>query len=141
MIYYICQRFAILKMMHILSDNEFNSLMATALDSLPAKHTSKLQNVLITFNDEPSDLQKVQLQLSRGRTLFGLFEGVPLTLRAQSSGITSGGIQKPDIITLFKIPLCLASDNEEDLAQKIKEVLWHEIAHYFGLSHEDIDKL
>jgi predicted Zn-dependent protease with MMP-like domain len=40
--------------MYEVSDADFNDLMASALDELPPEYTSRLNNVLITFENYPS---------------------------------------------------------------------------------------
>ncbi len=122
--------------MDIPTDDIFSGMMSRALDELPEKYTSKLDNVLITYEDEPSLDQRKKLKLACNQSLFGLYEGIPLTKRGNGF---SG--QLPDKITLFKLPLFYSSHSEEELRARIKHTLWHEIAHYFGLDHDRIHEL
>ena len=126
----------ILKCMDIPTDDIFSGMMGRALDELPEKYTSKLDNVHITYEDEPSPEQRKKLKLACNQSLFGLYEGIPLTKRGNGF---SG--QLPDKITLFKLPLFYSSHGEEELKAHIKHTLWHEIAHYFGLDHDRIHEL
>ncbi len=123
--------------MGIPTDDDFSKLIAGSLDELPEKYTSKLSNVIITYEDEPSEEQRKRLKLACNQSLFGLYEGIPLTKRGNGF---SG--QLPDKITLFKLPLFYfsAGDNIKFKAQ-VKHTLWHEIAHYFGLDHDRIHDL
>lgn len=119
------------------TDDEFSDMISRALDELPSKYTSRLKNVLITYEDEPDPDQRKKLGLGCGQSLFGLYEGIPLTQRGNGF---SG--QLPDKITLFKIPLFhFAGGDEDKLRARIKHTLWHEIAHYFGLNHDHIQGL
>lgn len=118
------------------TDDEFSTLIGNALDELPDKYTSRLDNVVITYEDEPTIAQRKKLKLACNQSLFGLYEGVPLTKRGNGF---SG--QLPDKITLFKLPLLYASSDDDDFKKRIKHTLWHEIAHYFGLDHERIHEL
>lgn len=123
--------------MDIPTDKEFSKFIADALDELPEKYVSKLDNVIITYDDEPSEEQRKKLKLACNQSLFGLYEGIPLTKRGNGF---SG--QLPDKITLFKFPLLHHSGgNEEKFKAQIKHTLWHEIAHYFGLDHDRIHEL
>lgn len=123
--------------MQLPTDKEFSKLIAQALDELPEKYTSKLDNVFITYEDEPSGDQRSKLKLACHQTLFGLYEGIPLTKRGNGF---SG--QLPDKITLFKLPLFhFAAGDEAKFKSQIKHTLWHEIAHYFGLDHDRIHQL
>lgn len=119
--------------MNTVSDGEFANLIGEALDELPEKYTSKLDNVFITYEDEPTAEQRQKLKLACNQTLFGLYEGVPLTRRGNP--VTG---QLPDKITLFKQPLFMASKDHADFKKRIKHTLWHEVAHYFGLDHDRI---
>jgi predicted Zn-dependent protease with MMP-like domain len=119
----------------MVSDEQFDELMHRAIDSLPKERIEHMQNVAILFEDDPSDEQRVKLQLRDDQTLFGLYEGVPLSRR---QGMPS---QLPDKITHFKGPLQWASNSIADLGEHIRHTLWHEIAHYYGLDHSDIGRL
>lgn len=119
-----------------ISDAAFNDLIAETLDELPAEYTSRLNNVLITYEDEPSPEQRLKLKLRGRETLFGLYEGIPLTSR---NGNYSGVV--PDRITLFKLPMLHASSDLTALRAQVKHTLWHEIAHYFGLDHARIHEI
>lgn len=118
--------------MEVPSDKEFDRLVTEALDSLPKKYTSRLQNVAILYEDLPTPEQRTSVHLHGNQTLLGLYEGLPLPGR--------GGAVKllPDKITLFKIPLAMSSNNQKALEENIRHTLWHEMAHYFGLDHKQI---
>lgn len=119
-----------------LSDEEFNRLIAETLDELPGEYTGRLENVLITYEDEPSPEQRERLKLRGGETLYGLYEGVPLTRRGNGYNMVL-----PDRITVFKLPLLRVSADMESLRAQVKHTLWHEIAHYFGLDHDRIHEI
>lgn len=121
--------------MHV-SDQQFNDYIAQSLDELPSKYTSKLNNVLITYEDDPSPEQRVKLHLRCNETLFGLYEGVPLPARGAGYQMVL-----PDKITIFKNPILHATNNESALKAQVKHTLWHEIAHYFGLNHDRIHQI
>ena len=82
--------------------------------------------------DMPTSEQARAAKLKPGNMLLGLYEGVPLSKR--------GGNLKllPDTITLFQIPIEMTSNSKEQLIGQIKNTVWHEVAHYFGLDHEKI---
>lgn len=122
-----------------LSDNEFEALVAQALDNLPQERISGLDNLAITYEDEPSSEQRQKLQLRGSQTLFGLYEGIPLTKRAAASSLFSGTpMILPDKITIFKKPILATCSNIEEAREQVKHTLWHEIAHYYGLNHDQI---
>lgn len=122
--------------MHQVSDEQFNDFIASSIDELPEKYTSRLNNVLITYEDEPSEEQRHRLSLRCNETLFGLYEGVPLTARGNSYNMVL-----PDKITIFKNPMVRAVPDLIALKGQVKHTLWHEIAHYFGLNHDRIHEI
>lgn len=119
-----------------LTDERFDQLISRAMDELPQKYIIGLNNVAITYADEPSDEQKQKMKLDSHHLLLGLYEGIPLTQRGNGYSFVL-----PDKITLFKNSILAVVDSEEELAEQIKRTLWHEIAHYYGLNHNRIDEL
>ena len=118
--------------MQELTDERFQELIEEALGELPQRSRDHLHNVAILYEDEPTPEQRVQLDLLPYQSLYGLYEGIPLT---QRQGQTT---TLPDRITLFKLPILASSANETELKEQIKHTLWHEVAHYYGLNHDDI---
>lgn len=121
--------------MEIISDEHFQELIDRAFDSLPVMHRDRVQNVAILFADEPTPEQREELRLRHDQTLLGLYQGIPLSRRQGSLMLL------PDRITLFKLPLLMQAANEQELYQEIRHTLWHEIAHYYGLNHDQIHEL
>lgn len=117
-------------------DEAFDALITEVMDELPKEYIERLNNVAITYADEPSEQQRIKLKLHCNQTLFGLYEGVPLTKRGSGYNLVL-----PDKITIFKNPLLSVSGNIFDLKQNTKHTLWHEIAHYYGLDHDRIHSL
>ncbi|MBA2279278.1 metallopeptidase family protein [Candidatus Saccharibacteria bacterium] len=122
--------------MHEVSDDEFSKLIAELMDELPKEYISGLKNVLITYEDEPSADQLNKQKLAPYQTLFGLYEGVPLTNRGAGYQLVL-----PDRITIFKKPILNNSADLKTFRAQVKHTLWHEIAHYYGLNHERIHEI
>jgi len=119
-----------------ISDEQFDHLISSAMDELPQEYITGLDNVAILYADEPDEYQRQRSHLHPGSLLLGLYEGIPLTKRG--AGYT---FVLPDKITLFKRPILAIVRNEAQLREQIKRTLWHEIAHYYGLEHSDIDRI
>jgi predicted Zn-dependent protease with MMP-like domain len=119
-----------------ISDKEFEQIIADAIDSLPEKYTSRMDNVAIVYEDDPSPEQRTELALRCNQTLFGLYQGIPLTRRGIGYNMVL-----PDKITIFKNPLLAASRDHAHLQDNVRHTLWHELAHHFGLGHDRIHEL
>ena len=118
-----------------MADDMFTQLVRKAISELSSDHIEALDHVSVLVADEPDATQLQKLKVRKDHLLLGLFEGVPRTRR---SGYESGLL--PDTITIFKKPLVELSANDRDLYENIKRTVWHEIAHYYGLSHEEMDE-
>jgi predicted Zn-dependent protease with MMP-like domain len=119
-----------------LSDSEFDLLITRAMDELPQKYIKGLENVAIVYADVPDENQRAKAHLQENNLLLGLYEGIPLTKRGAGYNFVL-----PDKITLFKYPILAVSQTAEQLFERIKRTLWHEIAHYYGLDHDRIHEL
>ena len=119
-----------------LTDEQFDEMISKAMNELPQEYIEGLNNVAILYADEPDENQRGKAHLDDHHMLLGLYEGIPLTQRG--GGYT---FVLPDKITLFKNSLLLvAEDDPARLFQEVKRTLWHEMAHFYGLSHGDMDK-
>lgn len=117
-------------------DQTFEEIVADGIDAIPEKYASRINNVAFVTQDEPTLEQRQKMHLQAYETLFGLYEGIPLTKRGIGYNLVL-----PDKITIFKQPLENASHNLADLKEKVRHTVWHEVAHYFGLGHEQIHRL
>jgi len=115
------------------TDENFDDLITRAMEELPQEYIKNMQNVAIVMQDEPTEEQRARLKLRGDTLLLGLFEGVPRTMQ---TGNEAGLI--PGKITLFKRHIRAVAHDEGSYYQQIKRTLWHEIAHYYGLSHNDM---
>jgi predicted Zn-dependent protease with MMP-like domain len=117
------------------SDDEFQSLINQALSELPGEHVKNIKNIAILYEDIPTPEQRLKTNLHDNQTLLGLYEGVPLSQRQGLSRVY------PDKITLFRRPLQGRANTPAELKEEIKHTLWHEVAHYYGLDHDQIRNL
>jgi predicted Zn-dependent protease with MMP-like domain len=117
--------------------DDFEALVAEAIDGIPAEFARRLENVAIVIEDEPSPALLASLGLDERRTtLFGLYQGVPLHARPHDF---AGNL--PDRITIFRGPLERACRSRAELARQVRTTVVHEIAHFFGLDDARIRRL
>ncbi len=118
-----------------ISDEQFAKMVGRSMDIL-SKQMEDVKNVGIVIADEPTPEQRQKLALRSHETLFGLYEGIPLTKRTNNySGVL------PDKITIFKLPMLQRVSNIQELQEEVHKTLWHELAHHFGLDHDRIHDL
>ncbi len=116
-----------------ISDTAFEEIIAEAIDTLPEHFLEHAKNVAIVWADEPTPEQREKLRLRGNQSLFGLYEGIPLTRRGDGYNLVL-----PDKITIFKHPTLAYCDSVIAVKRQVKHTLWHEIAHHYGLDHEHI---
>jgi predicted Zn-dependent protease with MMP-like domain len=93
-----------------------------ALDTLPPDLAGLMDNVAIVIENEPPP----------GKSLLGLYHGVPLTRRSSYYG----GVL-PDKISIYRGPLERHYGRDATrLHTEVRRVVLHEIAHHFGISDE-----
>lgn len=112
---------------------EFEKIVKEGISNIPEKFLRKLDNVAIVIEDEPTPIQKNKLNIHSNWTLLGLYEGVSQTRRG-----TGYNAVLPDKITIFRKPIEKEARDEEDLKEIVKNTVWHEIAHHFGMSESQV---
>lgn len=111
---------------------KFEALVEEALAGLPRRFKKLLHNIAFIVEDSPPE------RPSRGAfrgTLLGLYHGVPFKHRGSFYGNVA-----PDIIVIYQKPIETLSSSDEEIRDRVKEVVLHEIGHYFGLSEEELRK-
>jgi predicted Zn-dependent protease with MMP-like domain len=114
----------------------FEQHVSDSLATIPKRFRDAMRNIVIVVEDEPSAALLRQMEIDPPDTLFGLYQGVPLTERRWDYGNAL-----PDRIILFQGPHEREAQDEDDLIVSIAETLIHEVGHYFGLSEEEIEAI
>jgi predicted Zn-dependent protease with MMP-like domain len=114
----------------------FTELVQEALDGIPRRFRDAMKNVAVVVEDEPTQELLDDMDMDPGDTLFGLYHGTPLTQRGSGYGNVL-----PDRISIYRLPIEAACEDEEDVRQCIAETVIHEFGHYFGLSEEEIEEI
>jgi len=116
--------------------DELEEYIDAGIAALAPEYRAKIENVAILVEDEPSDEVREREGLSRHETLLGLYHGVPLAVRGDGYGV---GETMPDTITLYRKPiLAEAHETDGDVARVVRETIWHEFGHYFGLDEDEV---
>ncbi|MGH9133618.1 MAG: metallopeptidase family protein [Ilumatobacteraceae bacterium] len=101
----------------------FEQLVAAALDDLPGELQPVLDNVVVQIADRDPDEPD----------LLGLYDGVPHTERTGHEG--------PDVVTIYRLALCEACDDADELADEVYVTVIHEIAHAAGIDDDRLHEL
>lgn len=112
---------------------DFERIVEELINRLPEYFKKNMENVGIVLEESPP-VELLNKMGIRGGKLLGLYQGVPLPKR----GLGYNGVL-PDKIILFTKEIEEEAKRENiPLVEKIKNVLYHEIGHYFGLSEEEL---
>jgi predicted Zn-dependent protease with MMP-like domain len=112
---------------------EFERLVARALDQLPTRFAELLENVVVVVEDEPTaeDLLSVGLDPDKD-DLLGLYQGVPQPDR------DSFYDSLPDRVVLYRLPIVSLCTTHDEVVDEVRDTLIHELGHHFGLSDDDM---
>ena len=119
-----------------MTDARFEELVAEALQRIPRRFREAMQNVALVVEDEPTPAVLAEAGITPPDTLYGLYEGTPLTERDWGHVV-----DLPDRVTIFRNPIVEDADHEDDVVRAIGETVIHEFGHHFGLSEEEIDEV
>ena len=114
----------------------FIRLVNRALRDLPHEYKRRLENVEVLVKRRPDAQDRRAAGLARGETMYGFYQGVPLTERGADYGLAL-----PDTITIYQEPLEQDFPNEAELVREIGATVLHELAHFFGISDEHLEEL
>jgi predicted Zn-dependent protease with MMP-like domain len=120
-----------------LTPKEISDEAARVLDQLPEEFRTRLHNVEIVVQKRPTKSQLRAMGMDPHEyTIYGLYEGVPLPERS-----TMFPPILPDKVTIFSDPLLRDFSDPVELREQIRLTVIHEIAHYFGMDDDEIEKL
>lgn len=111
--------------MYKMTDEEFETAIQDALDSIPDELFYELENVVILTADDSEE------------GMLGLYDGLPLTERDGDYGFGDF----PDTITIFKAPHERLEGGREEILEEVRKTVIHEVGHYFGMSEEQIEQM
>jgi len=96
---------------------QFESLVQTAIDSIPEEFEPYLDNVEFVVEE------------SSPESLMGLYHG---------AGALHTGEGLPDRITLYKRSHERAATTMKDLIEEVRRTILHEVGHHFGMEEHDL---
>ena len=116
--------------------DRFERLVIEAITLIPKRFRREMKNLALVVEDEPAAAVLHDLEIEPPDSLYGLYQGIPLTERHWDHGN-----HLPDKITIFQRPIEEDCEDEDDIRAMIGETLIHEVGHYFGVSEEEIAEI
>jgi predicted Zn-dependent protease with MMP-like domain len=113
--------------------HRFGRLVGKALRDLPPQFRERIENVEVLIEDEPDPALLADLDVPAGSTLFGLYQGIPLTQRDSAYTMVI-----PDRLTIFQRPIEEACASDWEIRHQVQKTVIHEIAHYFGINDQQL---
>ncbi len=114
----------------------FERLVEEALRAIPRRFRDEMRNVAVVVEDQPPPHVLAEMEVDPSDSLFGLYQGTPLSERAWAHGNTL-----PDRISIYQIPIEEACEDDEEIRDCVAETVIHEFGHHFGLSEEEIEAI
>jgi predicted Zn-dependent protease with MMP-like domain len=111
----------------------FERLVADALDSLPDDIALAMDNVEVVVEEEPPP--EVRAGAGRGHDVLGYYHGIPLTNRSYYNNVL------PDRISIYRGPITRAAHTPSRIKEQVRRTVIHEIAHHFGIDDERLREL
>jgi predicted Zn-dependent protease with MMP-like domain len=111
---------------------EFQQLVVEAVKGLPSYFRKRMENISIVVDDYPTADEIERVGASR-LTLLGLYQGIPLRRRSVWQNQSM-----PDKISIYQANIERSARTPDDVRKLVREVVMHEIGHYFGLSEEEL---
>lgn len=118
-----------------ISTAQFEKLVDEGLKLIPAEIRRLMDNVQLVIEDKPSDELLDDLGVPEDETIYGLYEGVPLTERTTEYGAF------PDRIIIYRRPMLEDFDDEDELRYEVARTVIHEVGHHFGIDEDRLAEL
>ena len=115
---------------------QFEALVEKALRKLPKRFKEKISNIAVVVEDWADDETLADVGIEPPDTLYGLYRGVELGRRDSSYGNVL-----PDVITIYQGPIEEDAEDEEEMAEIVRETVVHELGHYFGLDDDTMHRI
>jgi predicted Zn-dependent protease with MMP-like domain len=115
---------------------QFEKLVEEALESLPAQVKKLIHNVAVIVEDTPTKETRRNVGARSRSHILGLYHGVPYRHR----GPYYGNIP-PDIIVIYQKPIENLCSSNEEIREQVRDVVIHEIGHYFGFSDRELREI
>lgn len=116
---------------------DFAHLVERAIARIPKEFLAQIENLSFQVEDWADDDTLDEVGFDDPRDLLGYYRGWPLSERTHEYGSCL-----PDVIIIYQAAVEeYAAETGEPLLKVIRETIIHELAHYFGFSEEQMDRI
>jgi len=105
------------------------------LEDIPEEVSAYLDNVDIVVEQYPTREQLLGSLIKDDEYLMGLYEGLPLTERAEYGAVL------PDKITIFQNSIEHFCTSDKEIMEEVRKTIVHEVGHHFGMSDKRLEEL
>ena len=105
-----------------MNSRDFDQLVEECMAVVPRRFRAQLSNLVFVVEQEPPR-----------PGLLGLYQGRPLIHRSIAEPYSM-----PDRITIYQGPHERHARNDDELRALVRETIWHEVAHYFGMDERQV---
>ena len=117
---------------------EFEQIVLDEIMNIPSRFQERIKNVAFIVEDQVSAETRKENNLTRGQDLLGLYRGIPLVERGDEYGV---GMTLPDVITIYQGPIEESAGGDVlKIRNVVRETVFHEVAHYLGMSEHEVQK-
>ncbi|MFP4104657.1 MAG: metallopeptidase family protein [Phycisphaerae bacterium] len=117
------------------TESEFADLVDEAIQTLPSDFRKHLRNLTVIVQARP-DEQLLRAIDMEGKMLLGLYQGIPVTRKS-----VRRPVELPERILIFQENIEAVCRSEEDVIQRVRKVVLHEVGHHFGFGEEELRRL
>ena len=116
-----------------MTNREFMRLVHESYKDMPPHVVQRLGNLDVVVEEWPGPDE--QNLVGGDYSLFGLYQGVPMTDRE------GGDPMLPDLIVIYRQRILRSCSTLTEAEHEIKVTLWHEIGHYLGMNEDDLHRI
>jgi predicted Zn-dependent protease with MMP-like domain len=125
------------------NDARFREIVAEEYPrAVPERFLPLVRNCAVLVEDEPEGELLDEMGIPDGGMLLGLYRGTPLAERGSDYGVAG---ELPDTVTLYRLPILDEAEDagggEAEIRRVVRETIWHEVAHHFGLDEDAVMKM
>jgi predicted Zn-dependent protease with MMP-like domain len=120
----------------VVDRQRFDELVSEALEGLPPRFAERLSNIDVEVRDWPTIHEMRAARVPPGALLLGLYHGTPQTRRGQGYNMAL-----PDRIFIYQQPIERVCRNDDEVRERVRRTVLHEIAHHFGWSDAELAEM